>query len=154
MLENDASSDFSYISTPRLIQNPNNVYAHIPNAGRGIRVYDIDDGAVPTLGEFTAHNVIKENIHALGSSPRKPDETNHGSCLASEVGGICFGVAKKADLIIVQIEVEIISLLDGFERIIVECQTQVEAVRNVHNTPRLKFHLDIQDSRPEQMNSS
>lgn len=40
-------------------------------------------------------------------------------------------MAKNADLIILQIEVEIISLLDGLERIIVECQTQVEAGQSI-----------------------
>lgn len=131
MLEKDASPDLSYISTPPLTQNPENTYAHFPNAGRGVRVYIIDDGAVPTLREFTANNVIKGYVYALGSSPHKSDMTNHGNCVASKVGGIRDGVAKKADLIIVQIEIEISSLLDGLERVLVECQTRVEAGQKV-----------------------
>lgn len=107
LIETNASPDLSYISTPPLIQNPDNIYAQFADAGRGVRVYIIDDGAVPTLREFTANNVIKGYMYALGSNPYKAELTNHGNCVASKVGGFRDGVVKKADLIIVQIEVEI-----------------------------------------------
>lgn len=88
LLEKDAAPDLSYFSTTRLIQNPDKIYAQFPNAGRGVGVYIIDDSAVPTQRQSTANNVIKECIYALGSSPHKPDKSNHGNRLASKVGGI------------------------------------------------------------------
>lgn len=127
----EAPPDLSYISTPPHIMNPDHKYASFTNAGGGIRVFIVDDGAVPTHKEFTANNVIKGYIYALGSHPQKSDKTFHGNCLASKIGGIQDGVVKKADLIIVQIEIEISSLLDGLEKVLMECQKWAEAGQNV-----------------------
>ena len=131
VIETNASPDLSYISTPQLTQNPGYKYARFSNAGKGVRVYIVDDGVVPTLQEFTANNVIKGYLYGLGSVPKASDKTNHGNCVASKVGGNRDGVVKKADLFIVQIEVGISSLLDGLQKVLDECQKQIEAGQNV-----------------------
>lgn len=131
VVESDASPDLSYISTPPLTPNPESKYAHFSNSGSGVTVYIIDAGAVRTLRDFTTNNVIKGYIYALGAQPQKTDQNNHGSCIASKVGGFRDGVAKKADLIIVQIEIEISSLLDALDRVLVDCQTRADVNQNV-----------------------
>lgn len=131
VVQKDASPDLSYISTPRFTDNPDHIYARFSDSGRGVRVYIIDNGAVPTLKEFTTNNVIKGYIYGLGSLPKAPDKTSHGNCLASKVGGLRDGVVQNADLIIVQIEVDISSLLDGLQKVLDECQNQSEAGQKV-----------------------
>lgn len=124
--------DLSYISTPPLNANLNYKYAQFINSGRGVRLYIIDDGAVQTHKEFTVNKVIKGYIiYGLGSGPQNADQSNHGNCMASKVGGYTDGVVKKADLIIVQIEIEISSLLDGLEKVSIQCQDRVKAGQNV-----------------------
>lgn len=132
VVERDASPDLSYISTPPLTPNLDHKYAHFSNAGAGVRVYIIDSGADPTIREFTANKVIKGYMYGLGSRPKKAgSDTDHGTCMASKVGGIRDGVSRKADLIIIQIEVEISSLLDGIQKVLDECRERADASRNV-----------------------
>ncbi|MCJ1464380.1 hypothetical protein MMC07_002993 [Pseudocyphellaria aurata] len=131
LVVSNSPPDLSYISTPPLTANPDRKYAQFSNSGRGVRVYIIDDGAVRNHKEFTVHKVIKGYLYGLGSKPQNADLTNHGNCVASKVGGYVDGVVKKADLVIVQIEIEISSLLDGLEKVLIDCQNRVNAGQNV-----------------------
>ena len=150
VVDKDASPDLSYISTPRFIKTPGFMYARFSNAGKGVTVYIIDDGAVPTHREFTANNVIKGYLYGLGSLPKKAAETNHGNCIASKVGGVRDGVVKHADLIIVQIEIEISSLLDALVRVLLDCQSRVDAGQNVQGYTVVQIAIGHQSNPAEE----
>lgn len=145
LVESDASPDLSYISTPQSMKNPDYKYARFPNAGSGVTVYIVDDGAARSLKEFTTNNVIKGYMYGLGSSPKRAGASTHGTCVASKVGGFRDGVVNNADLIIVQIEIEISSLLDALKQIVMKCEAQVEAGQYVHGYTVVQIAIGHQD---------
>lgn len=106
------STDLSFVSDP-----PNHVgdaYVYYSAAGKGINVYVIETGVDALNKEFSS-GVIKRWIHTSGV-PRATPETDsegHGTCIASKVAGITYGVAKKASLIIVKINTVCHSLLEA-----------------------------------------
>lgn len=94
-------------------------YVYYSAAGEGITVYIIDSGANPRNSEFRS-GVIKRWIYAYDCAPHESDihEDGHGSCVASKIAGVESGVAKKASLVIVQMTLEISSLLDALTKVI------------------------------------
>ena len=120
------STDLSFVSDP-----PNHVgdaYVYYSAAGEGINVYVIETGVDALNKEFSS-GVIKGWIHT-SSVPRTTPETDlegHGTCIASKVAGIKYGVAKKASLIMVKINKVCGSLLEALVRILNDLRRRKKA---------------------------
>ena len=88
-------------------------------AGEGITVYVIDKGLEPSNDEFRRGSVKLRWLFAMKATQTKSDDgRGHGSCTASKVAGHQYGVAKKAQIVMVKIDGHISSAIDAFGRII------------------------------------
>ena len=99
-------------------------YAYDSRGGRGITVYVIDTGINPNHPvSVTDYELpiwltpFQEFRNTLGSIrwlflPGEPqtqgDNVGHGTCVASKVASLSFGVAKSADIVVVRVD-----LVDG-----------------------------------------
>lgn len=124
------STDLSFVSNP-----PNHIgdgYVYYSEAGEGINVYVIDTGADALNKDFSS-GVIKRWIYT-SSVPRTEPEMDlegHGTCVASKVAGIEYGVAKKASLIIVKIAKVCHSLLEALVSILNDLRRRKKAGENI-----------------------
>lgn len=124
------STDLSFVSNP-----PNHVgdgYVYYSAAGEGINVYVIETGADALNKEFSS-GVIKSWIHT-SSVPRTEPEMDlegHGTCIASKVAGIKYGVAKKASLTMVKISKVCHSMLEALVRILNDLRRRRKAGENI-----------------------
>lgn len=124
------STDLSFISSP-----PNHVgdgYIYYSAAGEGINVYVIDSGADALNNDFSS-GVIKRWVYTSGVPKTEPemDVEGHGTCVASKVAGIKYGVAKKASLIMVKIAKVCNSLLEALARILNDLRRREKAGENI-----------------------
>lgn len=124
------STDLSFISNP-----PNHVgdgYVYCSAAGEGITVYVIDCGA-DALNKDFGSGVIKRWIYASGIPKTEPeiDVEGHGTCVASKIAGIEYGVAKKASLIMVKIAKVCHSLLEALVRILNDLRRRKQLGENI-----------------------
>lgn len=124
------SADLSFVSNP-----PNHVgdgYVYYSAAGKGITVYVIDCGADALNKDFSS-GVIKRWIYASGVPKAEPetDVEGHGTCVASKVAGIKYGVAKKASLIMVKIAKVCHSLLEALVRILNDLRRRKQMGENI-----------------------
>lgn len=90
-------------------------YTYFSAAGEGMTVYVVDSGVNPSNKEFSS-GVIKRWLFAWDVLAIESDNhpLGHGSCTASKIAGVDYGVAKKASLIIVKINTKWLSSgLDG-----------------------------------------
>lgn len=110
--------DLIFISTP---PGKNSVasYSYFAAAGEGITVYVMDTGLNPSNNEFSS-GVVERWMYAQGSQETESDENafGHGSCAASKIAGVNFGVAKKVSLIVVKLGRYLSSALDGLTLIL------------------------------------
>lgn len=124
------ATDLSFVSNP-----PNHVgdgYVYYSAAGEGITVYVIDTGVDALNKEFSS-GVIKRWIHT-SSVPRTEPEMDlegHGTCIASKVAGIKYGVAKKASLIIIKVAKVCHSLLEALVSILNDLRRRRKAGENI-----------------------
>lgn len=124
------STDLSFVSNP-----PNHIgdsYVYYSAAGEGINVYVIDTGADAQNKDFSS-GVIKRWIHT-SSVPRivpDMDLEGHGTCVASKVAGIEYGVAKKASLIMVKIAKVCHSLLEALVIILNDLRRRTKAGEDI-----------------------
>lgn len=94
-------------------------------AGEGITVYVVDSGVNTSNKEFSS-GVIKRWLFTWNFLAIESDShpVGHGSCTASKIAGIDYGVAKKASLIMVKINTkwlssgldELVSVLNDLRR--------------------------------------
>ena len=124
------STDLSFVSNP-----PNHIgdgYVYYSAAGEGITVYVIDSG-VDALNKDFSSGVIKRWIYTSTVPKTEPemDVEGHGTCVASKVAGIEYGVAKKALLIMVKIAKVCHSLLEAFVRILNDIRRRKKAGENI-----------------------
>lgn len=106
--------DLIFISTPPGTDT-GIYYTYFSAAGEGITVYLVDSGVNPSNNEFNS-GVIKRWLYAWDVLAVESDDhpLGHGSCAASKITGVDYGVAKKASLIIVKINTKWLSSgLDG-----------------------------------------
>ncbi|KAI0023912.1 subtilase [Xylariomycetidae sp. FL0641] len=75
-------------------------YVFDDSAGEGITVYVVDTGIMTTHEQFQGRATLAFN--AIEGSP-DTDENGHGSHVSGTVGGVTFGVAKKATLVGVKV---------------------------------------------------
>ena len=124
------SKDLSFVSDP-----PNHIgdgYAYYSAAGEGINVYVIETGADARNKDFSS-GVIKRWIYT-SSVPRTEPEVDwegHGTCVASKVAGLEYGVAKKASLIMVKIARVCHSLLEALVSVLNDLRRRRKAGENI-----------------------
>ncbi|MEP7344983.1 MAG: S8 family peptidase [Gemmatimonadaceae bacterium] len=74
----------------------NNLKAHYPNGGVGVKIYDIDTGILLTHTEFTGRaNYLFDEV---GNDPIADDCNGHGTYTASIAAGINYGFADDAQI--------------------------------------------------------
>lgn len=91
-------------------------YIYDDSAGEGITVYVIDTGANPANPEYTGMsgkiswlwpaydlwNILPE-AQFPDWYPSETDPADHGACMMSKIAGPKYGVAKKANIVVVKI---------------------------------------------------
>ena len=119
-MQQDARDDLKVISQAEgalLSELPG--YAYDSRGGRGITVYVIDTGINPNhpvsvpdyelpmwLTPFQEFRNTLGSIRWLfisGEPQIRRDDHGHGTCVASKVASLSFGVAKSADIVVVKI---------------------------------------------------
>lgn len=103
-------------------------YVYHPAAGEGINVYEVDTGAQSENSEFTC-GAIKRWLYAYDYPLAEIDDHpgGHGTCAASKVAGVNFGVARKASLIIVPIKMNASYMLSGYVQLLNDLQRRKKA---------------------------
>lgn len=121
--------DLAFVSTPPEV-SPGDAshYVYHPAAGEGINVYVVDTGAQSENSEFTS-GAIKRWLYAYDCPPAEIDDYpgGHGTCAASKVAGVNFGVAKKASLIIVRIKMNASSMLSAYVQVLNDLRRRKKA---------------------------
>ena len=112
----NAPPDLRFISEPK---NSNLLfttdYIFDDSAGVGITVYVIDTGANPSNPDFSGMPGTTRWLWPseswwnlfLNSAFKQPygvesDTANHGSCVISKIAGVFYGVAKRANIVVVK----------------------------------------------------
>ena len=125
----NAQPDLRFISEPK---NSNLLftrdYIFDDSAGVGTTVYVIDTGANPAHPDFSGMPGTKrwlwpsENWWNLFSNSAfnqpygiESDPSNHGCCVTSKIAGVFYGVAKRANIVVVK---AITSSRPGYEKLI------------------------------------
>ncbi|KAI8224406.1 Subtilisin-like protease 2 [Colletotrichum sp. SAR 10_99] len=97
-------------------------YSYDDSAGAGITVYVLDSGYYTKNSEYTGMAVkprwIFAGTQAEKSVEEDRDSDGHGSCAGSKVNGPKYGVAKKAELVIVKAGDTSGDTLDGLDQIL------------------------------------
>lgn len=123
----NAQPDLRFISEPKdSTLSSTTDYVFDNSAGVGITVYVIDTGANPSNPDFSGMPGTTRWLWPteswwnlfLNSAFRQPfgaqtDTANHGCCVISKVAGIFYGVAKRANIVVVK---AITSSRPGFEK--------------------------------------
>lgn len=121
--------DLAFVSTaPEIPPEDGSHYVYHQAAGEGINVYVVDSGAQAENSEFTS-SVIKRWLYAYDCPPAEIDDYpgGHGTCGASKVAGVNFGVAKKASLIIVRLKMNASSMLSGYVKVLNDLRQRKKA---------------------------
>lgn len=138
------SADLSFVSNP-----PGHIgdgYVYFSAAGEGVTVYVIDSGADALNKEFSS-GVIKRWIYTSSVPKTEPemDVEGHGTCVASKVAGIEYGIAKKASLIMVKIAKVCHSLLEALVRILNDLRRRKLAGEDIagYNVITIQQHTGV-----------
>lgn len=75
------------------------VYNYRDTAGEGVTVYVIDTGILASHDEFQGRAVLGPNFHDPETGLDSTDLNGHGTHCAGTIGGITYGVAKKATIV-------------------------------------------------------
>lgn len=121
--------DLAFVSTaPEISPADGSHYVYHQAAGEDINVYVVDTGAQTENSEFTS-GVIKRWLYAYDCPPAEIDDYpgGHGTCSASKVAGVNFGVAKKASLIIVRLKMNASSMLSGYVKVLNDLRRRKKA---------------------------
>ncbi len=113
----NAPADLRFISQPKgAIIDDTEEYSYDDSAGEGITVYVVDSGANPDNPDF---DLMEGEIEWLWPTEEEwnlltipgfdqpykseTDPSNHGSCVISKVAGYDWGVAKRANIVVVKV---------------------------------------------------
>lgn len=121
-----ASNNLIYFSTPPEDPPAEYFYTHFENVGEGITVYYLDISIDLSNPEFS--NVLQQVLFAQHVNPDEQfgegeydraddNQADHGGCMLSLVGGATLGVARKAKLIHVKVRLTAASMLSGLVQI-------------------------------------
>ncbi|KAF9777135.1 hypothetical protein IL306_004590 [Fusarium sp. DS 682] len=96
-------------------------YTYDEKAGQGVTIYVLDEGFNLRHKEFTETPGRKRWIFSKGASGEN-DPDGHGSCCASKALGNTVGVARKADLVAVKLQMTSWSLLKAWQAVVLDVQ--------------------------------
>nr|RBQ83629.1 hypothetical protein FVER53263_12244 [Fusarium verticillioides] len=96
-------------------------YIYDEKAGEGVTIYVLDEGFNLKHKEFTSSPGRKRWIFSKGASGEN-DPDGHGSCCASKALGSTVGVAPKADLVAVKLQLTSWSLLKAWQAVVLDVQ--------------------------------
>ncbi|KAF5594965.1 hypothetical protein FPCIR_4589 [Fusarium pseudocircinatum] len=96
-------------------------YTYDEKAGQGVTIYVLDEGFNLKHKEFTSSPGRKRWIFSKGASGEN-DPDGHGSCCASKALGSTVGVAPKADLVAVKLQLTSWSLLKAWQAVVLDVQ--------------------------------
>ncbi|KAI1012023.1 hypothetical protein LB503_004617 [Fusarium chuoi] len=96
-------------------------YIYDEKAGQGVTIYVLDEGFNLRHKEFTSSPGRKRWIFSKGVSGEN-DPDGHGSCCASKALGSTVGVAPKADLVAVKLQLTSWSMLKAWQAVIMDVQ--------------------------------
>ncbi|CVK86002.1 uncharacterized protein FMAN_06560 [Fusarium mangiferae] len=96
-------------------------YTYDEKAGQGVTIYVLDEGFNLRHKEFTSSSGRKRWIFSKGVSGEN-DPDGHGSCCASKALGSTVGVAPKADLVAVKLQLTSWSMLKAWQAVILDVQ--------------------------------
>ncbi|KLO82360.1 Uncharacterized protein LW93_9556 [Fusarium fujikuroi] len=96
-------------------------YSYDEKAGQGVTIYVLDEGFNLRHKEFTSSPGRKRWIFSKGVSGEN-DPDGHGSCCASKALGSTVGVAPKADLVAVKLQLTSWSMLKAWQAVILDVQ--------------------------------
>ncbi|KAG5752386.1 hypothetical protein H9Q72_009426 [Fusarium xylarioides] len=94
-------------------------YTFDEKAGQGVTIYVLDEGFNLRHKEFTSSPGRKRWIFSKGASGEN-DPDGHGSCCASKALGGTVGVAPKADLVAVKLQLTSWSLLKAWQAVVLD----------------------------------
>ncbi|EMT67541.1 hypothetical protein FOC4_g10005640 [Fusarium odoratissimum] len=94
-------------------------YVYDDKAGQGVTIYVLDEGFNLRHKEFTSSPGRKRWIFSKGASGEN-DPDGHGSCCASKALGSTVGVAPKADLVAVKLQLTSWSLLKAWQAVVLD----------------------------------
>ncbi|KAF4341971.1 serine ase 2 [Fusarium beomiforme] len=114
-----APPELQMFSTP-LGKKPSG-YTYDEKAGQGVTIYVLDEGFNLRHKEFTETPGRKRWIFSKGASGEN-DPDGHGSCCASKALGSTVGVAPKADLVAVKLQMTSWSLLKAWQAVVLDVQ--------------------------------
>lgn len=107
VVDRQAPEHLAHISTPPASQNYDQKYARFENAGEGIIGYIVDTGSRLDNDDITTHHICTAVIYSSRVDQKMSgDENEHGLCMMSLTGGARYGVIKKANLIMVKINLD------------------------------------------------
>ncbi|KAF4495121.1 Allergen Pen n 13 [Fusarium agapanthi] len=96
-------------------------YTYDEKAGQGVTIYVLDEGFNLKHKEFTSSPGNKRWIFSKGASGEN-DPDGHGSCCASKALGSTVGVAPKANLVAVKLQLTSWSLLKAWQAVVLDVQ--------------------------------
>ncbi|KAF5713921.1 subtilisin-like protease 2 [Fusarium globosum] len=96
-------------------------YTYDEKAGQGVTIYVLDEGFNLRHKEFTSSPGRKRWIFSKGVSGEN-DPDGHGSCCASKALGSTVGVAPRADLVAVKLQLTSWSMLKAWQAVIMDVQ--------------------------------
>ncbi|KAG4271480.1 hypothetical protein FPRO04_10920 [Fusarium proliferatum] len=96
-------------------------YTYDEKAGQGVTIYVLDEGFNLRHKEFTSSPGRKRWIFSRGVSGEN-DTDGHGSCCASKALGSTVGVAPRADLVAVKLQLTSWSMLKAWQAVILDVQ--------------------------------
>ena len=118
--------DLAFISTsPDSVMTQNSKYTYFSNAGETITVYSLD-GAVDTAHPEFRPGQIKHFLYGMDVDRTKDTTEDHATCIASKIGGIDFGVAKKVSLVIGEMTLRAKSFLSLLREVLNDLDRRVE----------------------------
>ncbi|KAF5681447.1 hypothetical protein FCIRC_5535 [Fusarium circinatum] len=96
-------------------------YTYDEKAGQGVTIYVLDEGFNLKHKEFASSPGTKRWIFSKGASGEN-DPDGHGSCCASKALGSTVGVAPKANLVAVKLQLTSWSLLKAWQAVVLDVQ--------------------------------
>lgn len=118
--QENADESLSFLSSARSKMITDR-YSYFSEAGKGIRIYIVNEGLNPTTDELSGRSISW--LYAIGAKREQadaehPDYGREATCGVTKVAGRTYGVARKSDLTIAKTGHEGASFSDSLGKII------------------------------------